>query len=154
HLPGAPGPRDEVAAAADDRADRRAQPLRKAERHGVAPGGNPARGYPDRGARIEDACSIEVDCEPLPVRDRRQVVDLREGDGGAAAAVVGVLEAQEAGTRRVSVWRTDRRLNHGRVDLSLAAIRQSVALDIRDARRSGDFVVEDVTLVPEQDFIT
>ena len=80
---------------AEDRADRRAEPLREAELHRVHRASQLDRVDPERGRGVEDPRAVEVHLHSAIVRERRRGAGLGGRDDGAAAVVVRVLEAQE-----------------------------------------------------------
>ena len=51
----------------------------------------------ERDCRVQQACAVEVDCEPDLARRRDDLVELGERPDAAARAVVRVLERQHGG---------------------------------------------------------
>ena len=98
---------DERLGAGDERADRRAEPLRQADAHGVERRGQLGERHPGGDVRVPQAGAVEVQGELVGARDLGDLEDVALREDAAAAAVVRVLDGDERGGREVVVVRVD-----------------------------------------------
>src|SRR5512143_3238856 len=80
--------RDRLGVAADDGTDRRGEALREAELHGVDVLRECLRIDAERGRRVEDARTVEMDTHPARMGEVRDLFRLRWCDDRTAAVVV------------------------------------------------------------------
>ncbi len=99
---------DERTRSAEQRADRRAQPLRQAEHRGVGPRRQLGRRHAERDRRVPDAGAVAVHREPVPARDGGDRVELRHPPRATARGHVRVLHEQRGDVGKV-VLRSGRR---------------------------------------------
>ena len=144
--------RDVVAAAGEHAADRAAEPLGQRYRDEVEGRGQLGEGVPGGGGGVEQARAVEIalDAELLRRGADRLRLALRKND--AAAAVVGVLDRDEAGRRVDDVpRRLVRRAQIGGGEEPALADRQELHPGI--GRTRTRFVPDDVRLVAEDDLV-
>ena len=98
----APCVRHHLGIAGEDRAQRAAEPLREAERDGVEARADLGRVDPERDRCVQQAGAVEVETQIELERKRVQLADLLQRPDPAAARVVGVLDPEQARSRRVN----------------------------------------------------
>ena len=142
---------DEVAPAAHHAAHRTRQALRQAHRHRICPRGQ------FRGRRVQGHGRVE---QPRPVQVHAEAGSARRAGHGRnlcrvqrppGAGVVGVLDAQQAGTRAVVIVRLHGRGNRLRRQLAVGVGRQREQHHAAEHRRAAGLVFVDVGLIAEQD---
>ena len=138
----------------DDRADRRGERLREAELDRVDRGDDRARRDAEGGGGIEDPRAVEVDRHTSSVRDRRDLRQVLRGEDRTATAIVGVLQAEDAGARITGAGDPDQIADLLRVETPEAIGAELVERQAAERRRTAALVPEDVALVAEQDLIT
>ena len=92
---------DHVGGAAQQRADRRAEPLRQAEHHGVGRRDELARRRAERDRRVPDARAVDVHAQPARARDVAQRRHLGRVDRRARQRHVRVLDHEQRRARQV-----------------------------------------------------
>src|SRR5207248_11744297 len=88
--------------------DRRAEPLRQTEHHGIDGIGELADVDPLRHSGIEDTGAVQMYRKAGFVGDLAQGGGLHGAEAGSAFAIVGVLEAEKPGYRLVDIGLADR----------------------------------------------
>ncbi|NJK31218.1 MAG: creatininase family protein [Deltaproteobacteria bacterium] len=143
---------DEFDLAGQHRAERAAQALaeREHDRVDVASIFVHARARRDRG--VEDPRPVEVDRQAALARERAQFPVQRERHNPTTAAIVRVLEAEQARPRIVNVRPTDRRSDPLGIQHSPLA-RNRHRHQVRDAGERADLVMENVRLRVEDHLV-
>src|SRR5256886_4378626 len=108
HLAHSPRALDERTRPRQHGTDRRAEPLRETEHHGIDGIGEPADVDPLRHGGIEDSGAVQMHGKASLVGDLAQGGGLRRAEARSALAIVGVLEAEKAGYRLVDIGLADR----------------------------------------------
>ena len=143
HLPHPPRLVDEVARAAEERADRRAEPLGEREHHRVEAGAEARGGDAERRGGVEQAGAVQVDRQPVAAGHGDEGLEPRSVGDRAAGQVVGVLDLDHAGARPIREVGRDGRLDRRRVE-------QTVGRGERTRQQAGErghgahLVMEDV----------
>lgn len=106
-----PPARDRGRGPEQHRADRRSQPFREAEHHGVGVPRNPRDGMAGRDRRIEDARAVDVNLQAACVRTIADIVDRGEIVERAAVHVVRMLQRHQRRGGVKSVAGLDLRFN-------------------------------------------
>ena len=144
HLADAVGTGDQLAAATQCRAHRRAQALAKAHRHAVKVTGYPA-GRRQGGftrltgsyRRIEQARAIQVHRETALPRQCGCLLQVTRRHG---VAVPGVFQAQQAGTGEVAIIGFDGSSNVGQRHLPARILRERLRLNAAEHRSATALV--------------
>ncbi len=110
--------RDEIAPAAEQRPDRRAQSLRQAHRHRVEAARDLARRHAPLHRGIPQSRAVEMQREAAPVGELAHRLRVAVGQHASAD---GVLQRDEPRAREVHVVRLDRRLDRGERQRAVAA---------------------------------
>src|SRR2546421_3682535 len=108
HLAHAPRALDELPRPRQHGTDRRAEPLRETEHHGIDGIGELPDVDPLRHSGIEDSSAVQMYGKAGVVGDLAQGGSLRWAEAGSAFAIVGVLEAEKSGYRLVDIRQADR----------------------------------------------
>jgi hypothetical protein len=98
---------DKVLVPAHQRADRRAQAFGQAERYGVGRPGQVRRRNVLRNGRVENSRAVDVEPQPVLLRQRRDGPGVVRRERHPAAVVMRVLDAHQAGDRVVLIGRAN-----------------------------------------------
>ncbi len=139
----------QVAAAADEGADRRTEPLREAEGDGVEPLREGGRGLPHRQGGVEDPGAVEMERHAVLPAQGHQGLQVRLLIDRAAAEVVAVLDRDQGGLGTEGDVRSDGRLDGRGVEEPEArgiarGGGERLRHQARDRRHGSHLVEEDV----------
>ena len=107
HFAEAAGALDDVARAAEGGADGCAEAFGEADADGVEGGGVFEFGDAGGGCGVPETSAVEVEFEAVVSGDGFDLPELGDGPDGAAAAVVGIFDADDLGGREVLIGRAE-----------------------------------------------
>jgi len=148
-----PGLFDEIRIADDQRSDRAAQSLGQAEHDRVRFGRIRRGGHAGRDGRVEDARAIEVHLQSALPRNGAEPRVQVERDHPSSAAVVSVLQAEDARDRIMNVSGSDRRRDFLGVQEAGSALDR-LGHQPGDACEPAGLVVVDVRFLVDNHFVS
>ena len=144
---------NEIGIADYDRADGGAEPLAQADTYAVGFLDEAGGGDVEGDCGIPETCAIDMELEAVTVRRFAGGVHVFHGQAAAAAAIVGILDGQQACTRVVLVIRADGVHNQVQVQGTIVGGRQRAGMDASERGGAALFGGIDVGLIAEDHFI-